>query len=149
MVKIIFANLFYYLVYFYYYLWILLYFLVLFINFTVLFQLTFTFVYSIFNKKISISTKWTNLKQTFNVINKYLSTIKIVVFPTIVVGDSLITEWRGNKFVSVWLTCNYCLLPTIDGGRSNHHTERERIHLCITNLQLLLTSDFRITFSFL
>ena len=49
--KIIFANLFYYLVYFFYYLWVLLHFLVLFINLTILFQLTFTFIYSTFNKK--------------------------------------------------------------------------------------------------
>ena len=49
--KIISANLFYYLVYFCYYLWVLLHFLVLFINLTILFQLTFTFIYSTFNKK--------------------------------------------------------------------------------------------------
>ena len=55
--KIIFANLFYYLTYFCYYSYISLYFLVLFISFTVLFQLTFTFIYSTFNKKISISVK--------------------------------------------------------------------------------------------
>ena len=42
--KIIFANLFYYSVYFYYYSWALLYFLILFMGLTVLFQLTFTTV---------------------------------------------------------------------------------------------------------
>ena len=56
-VVIKFVNLFYYLVYFYYYLWVLLYFLILFIDLTILFQLTFTFIYITFNKKISISTK--------------------------------------------------------------------------------------------
>ena len=55
--KIIFANLFYYSAYFYYYLRVLLHFLVLFIGPTVLFQLTFTFIYSTFSKKISVSTK--------------------------------------------------------------------------------------------
>ena len=49
-----FANLFYYLIYFYYYLWVSLYFLVLFTSPTVLFQLTFTFIYSTFNKKFSV-----------------------------------------------------------------------------------------------
>ena len=66
-VVIKFVNLFYYLVYFYYlfyyliyfnyYLWALLYFLILFIDLIILFQLTFTFIYNTFNKKISISTK--------------------------------------------------------------------------------------------
>ena len=52
LVKIIFVNLFYYLIYFLYYLWVSLHFLVLFVSLTVLFQLTFTFIYSIFSKKI-------------------------------------------------------------------------------------------------
>ena len=43
--------------YFYYYLWVSLYFLVLLMSLTVLFQLTFTFIYSTFNKKFSILTK--------------------------------------------------------------------------------------------
>ena len=43
--------------YFCYYLWVLLHFLVLFIGSTVLFQLTFTFIYSTFSKKFSVSTK--------------------------------------------------------------------------------------------
>ena len=47
----------YYLIYFYYYSWILLYFLVLFISFIVLFQLSFTFIYRIYSKKISVLTK--------------------------------------------------------------------------------------------
>ena len=54
---IIFANLFYYLVYFCYYSWFSLYFLVLFMSLTELFQLTFTYIYSIFNKKFSILAK--------------------------------------------------------------------------------------------
>ena len=55
--KIIFANLFYYLAYFWYYSWVLLYFLVLFTGSIILFQLTFTFIYSTFNKKFSVSAK--------------------------------------------------------------------------------------------
>jgi len=51
---IIFTNELYYLVYFCYYSWVLLHFFVLFIDFTVLFQLTFTFIYSTFSKKISV-----------------------------------------------------------------------------------------------
>ena len=51
------ANLFYYSVYFCYYLWVLSHFLVLFISLTILFQLTFTFIYNIFNKKFTVSTK--------------------------------------------------------------------------------------------
>ena len=43
--------------YFCYYSWVPLHFLVLFIGSTVLFQLTFTFIYSTFNKKFSVSTK--------------------------------------------------------------------------------------------
>ena len=54
---IIFANLFYYSTYFYYCSWVPLYFLVLFMGFIVLFQLTFTFIYSTFSKKFSVSTK--------------------------------------------------------------------------------------------
>ena len=45
-----FANLFYYSAYFSYYLWISL-------HFFILFQLTFTFIYSTFNKKFSVSAK--------------------------------------------------------------------------------------------
>ena len=52
-----FVDLFYYLAYFYYYLWVLLYFLVLFMGSTILFQLTFTFIYSTFSKKFSVSAK--------------------------------------------------------------------------------------------
>ena len=55
--SLFFVNLFYYSAYFYYYLWISLHFLVQFMDLTVLFQLIFTFIYSIFNKKISVSTK--------------------------------------------------------------------------------------------
>ena len=55
--KIIFAKLFYYSTYFCYYLWVSLHFLVIFMGPTVLFQLTFTFIYSTFSKKFSISTK--------------------------------------------------------------------------------------------
>ena len=62
--KIISVNLFYYLIYFCYYLWVLLHFLVLFIGLVVLFQLIFTFIYSTFSKKISISIKGAYLKQT-------------------------------------------------------------------------------------
>ena len=50
-------NLFYYSTYFCYYLRAPLYFLVLFMGLIVLFQLTFTFIYSTFSKKISISAK--------------------------------------------------------------------------------------------
>ena len=53
--KIIFTNLFYYSAYFYYYSLVPRHFLVLFMNFTVLFQLIFTFIYNIFNKKLSVS----------------------------------------------------------------------------------------------
>ena len=55
--KIIFTNLFYYSAYFFYYSCTLLHFLVLFMDLTVLFQLTFTFIYSIFSKNFSVSTK--------------------------------------------------------------------------------------------
>ena len=54
---IIFARLFYYSAYFYYYSWVSLHFLVLFMGLTVLFQLTFTFIYSTFSKKFSVSVK--------------------------------------------------------------------------------------------
>ena len=53
----IFTNLFYYLTYFWYYSWLSLPFLVLFMGLTVLFLLTFTFIYSIFSKKFSVSVK--------------------------------------------------------------------------------------------
>ena len=49
--KIIFAYLFYYLIYFSYYSWVSLHFLVLFMGPTILFQLTFTFIYSTLSKK--------------------------------------------------------------------------------------------------
>ena len=55
--KIIFANLFYHLAYFCYNSWVILHFLVLFMSPTVLFQLTFTFIYSTFSKKFSVSAK--------------------------------------------------------------------------------------------
>ena len=55
--KIIFVNLFHYSVYFCYYSWVSLYFLVVFMNLIVLFQLTFTFIYSTFNKKFSVLVK--------------------------------------------------------------------------------------------
>ena len=73
-----FVNLFYYSAYFCYYSWLLLYFLVLFMGSTILFQLTFTFIYSTFNKKFSISTKKTDPKQTFN-LEKLLSTKPTVI----------------------------------------------------------------------
>ena len=56
------ASLFYYLAYFCYYLWTSLHFLVLFMSPTVLFQLTFTFIYSTFSKKL-----WVDPKQTLNI----------------------------------------------------------------------------------
>ena len=52
-----FVNLFYYSACFCYYSWVSLYFLVLFMGSTILFQLTFTFIYSTFNKKFSVLTK--------------------------------------------------------------------------------------------
>ena len=55
--KTIFVNLFYYSAYFCYYSWVPLHFLVLFMDLTILFELTFTFIYSIFNKKFSVSAK--------------------------------------------------------------------------------------------
>ena len=55
--SLFFANLFYYLAYFCYYSWVPLQFFVLFINPTILFQLTFTFIYSTFSKKFSVSAK--------------------------------------------------------------------------------------------
>ena len=73
-----FVDLFYYLAYFYYYLWVLLYFLVLFMGSTILFQLTFTFIYSTFNKKFSVSTKKANPKQIFN-LEKLLSTKPTII----------------------------------------------------------------------
>ena len=51
------ASLFYYLAYFYYYSWALLHFLILFMSSTVLFQLTFTSIYSTFNKNFSVLAK--------------------------------------------------------------------------------------------
>ena len=57
LVKIIFANLFYYSAYFCYYSWVSLHFLVLFIGPTILFQLTFTFIYNTYSKKFSVSAK--------------------------------------------------------------------------------------------
>jgi len=57
LVNLFFANLFYCSVYFCYYSWILLHFLILFIGLIVLFQLTFTFIYSTFNKKFLILAK--------------------------------------------------------------------------------------------
>ena len=57
LIKIIFANLFYYSAYFCYYSWIPLHFLVLFMSPTVLFQLTFTCIYNTLNKKFSVSVK--------------------------------------------------------------------------------------------
>ena len=50
-------KLFYYLAYFCYYLRVSLHFLVLFIDPTVLFQQIFTFIYSTFSNKFSVSTK--------------------------------------------------------------------------------------------
>ena len=55
---------FYYLVYFCYYLWVSLHILILFMNLTVLFQLTFTFIYSTFNKKFSVLVKQADPKLT-------------------------------------------------------------------------------------
>ena len=49
--QLIFANLFYYSVYFCYYSWVSLHFFLLFMGPIVLFQLTFTFIYSSFSKK--------------------------------------------------------------------------------------------------
>ena len=50
-------KLFYYLTYFFYYSWALLHFLVLFMGPTILFQLTFSFIYSTFSNKFSVSAK--------------------------------------------------------------------------------------------
>ena len=50
-------KLFYYSIYFCYYLWVLMYFLVVFMGYTILFQLTFTFIYSTFSNKFSVSEK--------------------------------------------------------------------------------------------
>ena len=63
---IIFSNLFYYSAYFCYYSWVTLHFLVLFIDPTILFQLTFTFIYSTFNKKILVLAKLTDSKCVFS-----------------------------------------------------------------------------------
>ena len=52
-----FVNLIYYLVYFCYYLYVLLQFLVLFMGPNILFQLTFVFIYNIFNKKFLVLAK--------------------------------------------------------------------------------------------
>ena len=52
-----FANLFYYSAYFCYYSWVSLHFLVLFIGSSILLQLTFIFMYSTFNEKLSVSAK--------------------------------------------------------------------------------------------
>ena len=49
---LIFVNLFYYSIYFCYYSWVTLHFFILFMSPTILFQLTFTFLYNIFSKKI-------------------------------------------------------------------------------------------------
>ena len=73
-----FVNLFYYSTYFCYYSQVSLYFLVLFMGSTILFQLTFTFIYSIFNKKFSVSTKKADPKQIFN-LEKLLSTKPTVI----------------------------------------------------------------------
>ena len=51
------GGLFYYLAYFYYYSWVSLHFLVPFMSLTILFQLTFSFIYSTFCKKFSVSAK--------------------------------------------------------------------------------------------
>ena len=66
--KIIFVNLFYYLAYFCYYSWVSLHFLILFVGFIVLFQLTFTFIYSTFSKKFSVSVKYRILNRPRQVI---------------------------------------------------------------------------------
>ena len=83
--KIIFINLFYYLVYFCYYLWVSLHFLVLFIGHTILFQLTFTFIYNIFSKKFSILAKQVDSKQILNIfiiLIKWKYNMKNVIFKT-------------------------------------------------------------------
>ena len=46
-----------------------LHFLVLFIGFTVLFQLTFTFIYNTFSKKILVLVKQVDHKKTFNILD--------------------------------------------------------------------------------
>ena len=55
--RLFFANLFYYSTYFCYYSWALLHLLVLFIDPAILFLPSFTFIYSTFSKKISVSAK--------------------------------------------------------------------------------------------
>jgi len=45
---------------------------------TVLFQLTFTFIYNIFSKKFSISTKLANLKQAPSLV--YLTKTKSIIW---------------------------------------------------------------------
>ena len=73
-----FVNLFYYSAYFCYYSQVPLYFLVLFMGSTILFQLTFSFIYSTFNEKFSVSTKKADPKQIFN-LEKLLSTKPTVI----------------------------------------------------------------------
>ena len=75
-------KLFYYSTYFCYYSWVSLHFLVLFIGYTVLFQSTFTFIYSIFSNKFSVSAKlavfkhtlilffWGLIKETYSILPK-------------------------------------------------------------------------------
>ena len=77
---IIFASLFYYLAYFCYYSWVQLYFLVLFMGLTVLFLLTFTYIYSIFNKKFSISAKYVVPKWTLSVCSAKITFTNFAYF---------------------------------------------------------------------
>ena len=73
------SQLIYYSVYFYYYIWDSQHFLILFICFTVLFQLTFTFIYNTFSKKISI-----DLKQSHSIITLIGISLPLYIFPLIV-----------------------------------------------------------------
>ena len=86
--KIIFANLFYYSVYFCYYSWALLYFLILFMGLIILFQLTFTTVLSakVFSfSKISGS-------QTNNVCNFCKLILLFTLFLLLFMGPTILFD---------------------------------------------------------
>ena len=75
--KIIFANLFYYSAFFCYYSWAPLHFLILFMSLIILFQLTFTFIYSTFSKKFSLSAKSFHFQQNKRIPNRPLGFVWI------------------------------------------------------------------------
>ena len=86
--KIIFANLFYYSVYFCYYSWALLYFLILFMGLTVLFQLTFTTV--LLTKVFSFSK--ISGSQTNNVCNFYKLILLFTLFLLLFMGPTVLFD---------------------------------------------------------